>query len=298
MPGGAGAVARRAGQLGGQHAQPGGRDAQPAGRLGGVGAAREHGGQQVGAQPPLGVGAGPLVQQPQRDDLGGVGERALPLRGERFVHGRPDGAEDLVAGPHRHGDPVDHAAVVQLDVDGLAVLVEPLEGALLVEQPQVALGHLAAQHGLDAALVGLLLPAGERQHPRRPVLDRDGRVEQRAHGVGQREQVAVRPLAGLGQVTLGEQRAHQCRHLRPGGGPGQAEHRDAGLQHGGAHALVHVDGQLDDDAGRVGYAGQQRADVGGALHPDREHHRALGHDQLVEGVVDVHARDLGVEVAR
>lgn len=103
-------------------------------------------------------------------------------------------------------------------------------------------------------------------------------------------------LAGLGQLALGQQRAQQRRHLRPGGGPGQAEHGDAALQHRGAHPFVHVHRQLHHDARRVRGPGEQPADVGGALDADREQDRARGHDQLVEGIVDVHAGHLGVEV--
>ncbi|MFE0148438.1 hypothetical protein ACFWY5_14935 [Nonomuraea sp. NPDC059007] len=280
------------GQPRGQDAQPPSGDAQPLRRPGGVLPARQHRGQQVGAQPPPGVGAGPGAEHLHRDDLRGVGQRPLAGRAQLLAGHGPDGAEDLVAGPDRDGRAED---VLVVEVERLQALVDVAVGAEFVHQPPQPLGRLAAEDGLDAAGIGLVLAFGVGHHPRGAILDRDRRVHQRADRVGQGEQV-VGHVVGRGRLSAGEHRAHQRRHLGPRRASVQAQQRRPGPRRCGTDLVVDRDRMFHHE--RHGPPRRQQvADPARAGHADPEQQPA-GRDRLpVRRVVDEHAGDLGVQVA-
>jgi hypothetical protein len=198
----------------GQHGHRLVGEAQPVQRLACPGAALQRRAEQVGAQPAVHVRTGPDAQQVQGDQRGRVGQRPHPLVAERPGHRRPDRAEHLVAGPDRDRDAGQRHLVRlgrhRLDVDRPRAAVQLLEHAAFGEQAGVPLGHLAAQDGRHPGWVGLVLAAGERQHPQAAVLDGHRRVEQCGDRVGQREQVtgghaAERGRFRVADVALGQQ---------------------------------------------------------------------------------------------
>ena len=149
-----------------------------------AGAALEGGADQVGAEPALHVGAGAHPQQVQRHELGGVRAWRCPFGSER----RPSPPRSSRAPRPRRGPRSRPAALLTLSAPSVAgstttgpvAAVEVAEDPALGEHPGVPLGHLAAEDRLDPRRVGLVLAAGEGEHPRAAVLDGDGRVEQRA----------------------------------------------------------------------------------------------------------------------
>ena len=262
-------------------------------------AALERGRHQVGPQPPRHVRACPDAQQVQRHQVSGVAHGPRPVRCQWLADRGPDRAEHLIARPDGHRGAwqreVGQPGARRVDVDRLLRAVQLAEHATLGEQPRVPFRHLPAEDRLHPGQVRLVLPPGEREHPRGAVLDGDWRVDQRRDRVGDREQVtgrepAERLRAVVPDVALGEQRPQQRRELRPRRAACQPEQRHARRLDRGGHRLVAGDRGADDEPRRVVLAegGQQRGDGGRLVHPDTEHERPARQHRLVERVVDRH----------
>ncbi|MFJ7497872.1 hypothetical protein ACIQZB_43675 [Streptomyces sp. NPDC097727] len=140
---------------------------EPRNRLRRPRAAFERGAHQVGAQAAFDIGARTQTQHVERDELAGVDQRLRALFGQGPGHRRPDRAEDLVAGPHRQRHPGNgHRLVVErIDVHGCMAAMESLEDAVARQAEGEAFRYLAAQDRLHSGLVGLVLAAGEGEHP-------------------------------------------------------------------------------------------------------------------------------------
>ncbi len=159
----------------------------------------------------------------QRHHLGGVPERLRALRAERARDRRPHRTEDLVARTDRDRHPRHaHLEVLRprIDKERPRLAVQPLEDAVGLEMAGEVLGHLPAQDGPRPGLIGLVLPAGEREHPRGPVLDGHRGVEERRHRVGHGEQIPGRhpvqgPRRGVAEILLGQHGAEHRGELRP-----------------------------------------------------------------------------------
>ena len=134
----------------------------------------------------------------------------------------------------------------------------------LVEDPRVALGHLAAEDRLHPRRVGLVLAAGEREHPRAAVLDGDRGVEQRGDRVGDREQVARGQAA---QRVLGPRRRRRprraasaaSRRAAPRGRRGSARAAPRRTSRPRADLRRHRHRRADHEAGGIGRAELARA---------------------------------------
>lgn len=188
-----------------------------------------------------------------------------------------------------------------VDIDGFLLPVEGLEGAAFLQGAQFLGGHLAVEDGRDPVLVGLVLSAGEGQHPAAAVLHGDRAVQQSGRRVGQGEQVTGEGFGAVGlvgaahraQFVDGEQRPQQRGHLGPGRSGRQAEHGHAGAGGRLGHRSVHRH-RGPDHHGRRAQPGRPVDQGGhrpGAVHTDAEHHRAGQPRRFVQGVLDQHPGD-------
>ena len=287
--------ARHAERLAGEHAERAGGQAKPDRRLVRGGAAGQHRLQQVRAELPGQVGRVALVQHVQRGEPRGLGQGLHALVGQRALNRHPQRPQHLLARVNRHRDAWQHVRVEAGHVDRAPAPVQRTEDPAFLQHLPVPLRHLPAEYGLDPPGVGLFLAAGERQHPRGPVLDGHRGVHQRADRVGEREQVARRAsgqVVGAGRGPAVEQRPEQHGDLEPRCGPGQAQQRDAVSAHGlaqpGADLLrrLHHQGrgaQLAQPPDQVGHLG-----LGGDAHAEQQ---LAGRDQQV--VMDVEDRGAG-----
>ncbi|WP_372343402.1 hypothetical protein [Streptomyces sp. KL116D] len=204
----------------------------------GADASLQGGAHKVGAHSAFDVGARAQPEHVQGDDLGGVGEgRCVP--GWGAGDGRPDGAKDLAARADGDSDPGHvhlEALGAGVDVDRVRVAVEPFEDSGAFQAAGELLGHLASEDRSHPGLVRLVLPAGEGEYARGPVLDGHRRVDKRGHRVGDGEQVSSRQsveglLLCLADVVLGKERAQHGGKLVPRGPGGQCEQADTRLLH-------------------------------------------------------------------
>ena len=190
---------------------------------------------------------------------------------------------------------------------GMSLRQQVAEDASVVEAPGVPLGHLATQDGLDAGRVGLVLTAGEGEHPGVAVLDGDRRVEERGDRVGDREQVAGRQTPerlrlDRADVALGQQGAEHLGQVTPRRPSAQAEHRHPARVGRLADVVVEQDRRAQHQPGGVLAAelAQQPRDLAGLLDAHAQHQGVPGQHRLVERIVDDDAADvagpLGVAV--
>jgi hypothetical protein len=240
------------------------------------------------------------MQQVQRGEPGDLAQGLHPLIGQRPPDREPQRSQHLLAGVHRHRDPRQLVRVEARHVDRAPAPVQLTEDPAFLQHLPVPLRHLPAEYGLDPAGVGLLLAAGEREHPRGPVFDRHRGVHQRADRVGEREQVAgraARQVIGAGRRPPVEQRAEQHGDLEPRRGPGQAQQRHAMHAHGLPQILADPLGRLHDQSSGAQLAQPPdqvaRRGLGGHAHP--EHQLAWRYQQVIVGVKDRRASNFSVK---
>ena len=170
----------------------------------------------------------------------------------------------------------------RLDEDRLVAAVELAEDPALVEDPRVALGHLAAEDRLDPGRVGLVLAAGEGEHPGAAVLDGDRRVEQRGDALA----TANRSPDGRPPSDSGRRRRRRPRRAAsaasPPGGPTARRGSGRAARHpDSSAAAADVRRQLDrarstSPAARC--AAEPRSSAATCVrvvHADAEHERVL-----------------------
>lgn len=191
-----------------------GGQAQATGRLSRRGTAFEHRRDQFRPQPPLDVGAGPVPQQVQRDQLRGVDEGPLVVGGQRLLDRGPHRAENLVAraDPDRH--PRQLGAVDLRQVHRAVGRVEGTEGALPFQLAQVPLGDLAAEDGLLARLVGAVLVIDAAEVVQCQEAAQQGRDLCPRRAAGQPEQ--HQPLVRDGPAHVGVDVDRDAQHQRVG----------------------------------------------------------------------------------
>ena len=146
---------------------------------------------------------------------------------------------------------------------------------------------------------GFVLAAGEREHARVAVLDRDRRVEQRGDRVREREQVPGRQPAqrfrvGDADIALGQAGTQQRGELCPRSAADQAEQRDPGAFHCVEQPVVGRDGRAHHETGGVLLAEveQHLADRVRIGQPDGEDERVRRQHRVVERVVDDQTADV------
>ena len=243
----------------------------------------------------------------QGDHLRGIDHRSAAIGVERAGHDGPDRPEDLVSGPHGHGDPrPDEGLVVVLhrvDEDRFLGAIELGEDPAVGEERGEPFGHLAPDDRLDPGRVGLVLTPGEGEDARVAVLDRHRSVQERLDGVGDGEEVSRgEPAEGLGvdiaDLGPGQQGLQERHHLGPGGPSvqGQQGHSccpDRGVEGGGEG-----DRAAHDDGAGAGRASDLEQGDDGRLagDPDAEQHGVAGIGHLIEGVVNDDRGDLALKV--
>ena len=182
---------------------------------------------QFGFDLALQIRAGSRPQQVQGHRAGTVGQRGErgPAQRRRTLH--PHRPHQFASGAHRDHHAPGHSVIGVLgDEQRLVGGRQMRVHAPGIEECAQLLGCLSFDDGGHPRRVGVLLPPGIRQHPRKPVLDDDRAAGRFSQAVGQREQIRW-ATAGFGFAAFHNQSVDDGCQLTPRHRRVNHHHRDA-----------------------------------------------------------------------